>query len=412
MKKETIFSVVLSLVAMTLFGCGGGGGGGAATPAPVAGSTTLSGVAAKGPINGGVVKAYAIKDGKVDRTAEIGSGTTDGSGNYKVIILPDKKPAGAVLVEVTSGSFTDEASGAVVTLKTPLQAVVSSVADGAKIAITPFTHLAVKQVEGIGAFTAQEIDDANKQIGLFFQVADIIKSQPFDPTKDAPVGVSDDEKKYAGALGAFSQLLDRRRGATNLEDALAGILDDLGQELIANGGFTGITLDDFNKSIDDFNISGKNRSGTSLTPTVFTAGVLQLQTTGSLPANTVIEGLDFTVHIPAGVTFTFDATTGEAANGVVAPVSNAATGSLVSAKFNTTTRDLHIILINVKPGIAVGEFAHLEFTLDTGTPLPVKADFAVTVNRIDGGNSLDPSASFIDLKAGGITITTKSVSGL
>jgi hypothetical protein len=407
MKKCTMLSAALSLAVMTLFGCGGGGGGGEA--APVAGSTNISGVAAKGPISGSTVKVFAIKDGKVDRTAEIGSGTTDGSGLFTVSIAPDKKPDGAVLVEVTSGSFTDEATGlGGVALKTPLQAVVSSVADGAKIAVTPLTHLAVKQVEGIGTFSAQEIDDANKQIGGLFQVEDIIKSQPFDSTKDAPVGASDDQKKYSGALGVFSQLCDKRRGATKLEDALGTILDDLGKELKDNGGFSGTTLDDFNTANTEF--SGKNRGGLLPTKIAFDAGVLQLETTGSLPANTLIEGIDFTVTIPAGATIKLD-TTGEVAAGVVAPVSKAATGTLVSSKFDATAKTLHVVMINVQPAIEIGEFVHIEFGLNAGAALPALADFTVTVNKINGGVSTDRNAS-IDLVAGGISVNKKSVRGL
>jgi hypothetical protein len=418
MKKKTIFSAVLSLAVITLFGCGGGGGGGGGggtAPIPVAGSTTITGVAAKGPINGGVVKVYALKEGQVgiDRTAEIGSGTTDGNGAYTVSIAPDKKPAGAVLVEVTSGTFTDEATGvAGVALKTALQAAVPSIADGAKIAVTPFTHLAVKQVEGIGAFGEQEINDANKQIGDLFQVGDIIKSQPFDSTKDTPAGASDDQKKYASALGVFSQLCDSRRGATKLEDALGGILDGLGKELHDNAGFSGATLVEFNKAIDDF--SGKDKGGTKLIKIVFKGGVLQIQTTGNLPAGTVIEGIDITVTIPAGVTFNFDPISGEAAAGVVAPVSSAATGSQVTAKFTpasgTTPATLRIALINVQPGIGVGEFTHLEFALTAGTLLPQPANFGITVNSIAGGNSTDQNA--IDLKAIGIGVTQKSTSGI
>src|SRR5262245_38593961 len=122
MKKCTFLSSVLSLVIMTLFGCGGGGGGGGdATPTPVTGSTTITGVAAKGPISGGTVKVFAIKNGQVDRTAEIGSGTTNDSGAFTVTIPPDKATTGPVLLEVSSGSFSDEATGLTgVALKVPL----------------------------------------------------------------------------------------------------------------------------------------------------------------------------------------------------------------------------------------------------------------------------------------------------
>jgi hypothetical protein len=415
MKKKSIFSAVLSLAAMTLFGCGGGGGGGGgATPAPVAGSTTITGVAAKGPINGGTVKVFAIfSSGKVNRTAEIGSGTTDSNGNFTVTIPPDKKAQGGVLVEVTGGTFNDEASGVQgVKLNVPLQAAVSSIADGAKVAVTPLTHLAANQVAGIGNFSKQEIDDANKQIGDLFQVGDIIQSQPFDPTKDAPAGATDDQKKYATALGVFSQLCDKRRGANKLEDSLGDIFKGLDDELNANGGFAGATLADLNTAIDDFNKSGKNKGGLAINQIVFKGGVLQLQTTGTLPANSSIEGLDFTIKLPAGVSVNLkDPATGEVADGVVAPTSKAATGSLNTARFDSTANTLHIILINIQPGIDVGEFAHIEFLLAANTTLPAKTDFTLTVNTITGGNTSN-TTGFVDLKASGIDINQKSVAGI
>lgn len=382
---------------------------------PSTGSINIIGVAAMGPINGATVKVYTIRDGKVDRTAEIASGTTFVDGAYSVFIPAVNIPKSTeqVLVEVTGGTFTDAATGAAgVALKTPLQAAVSTVSNGAMIAVTPMTHLAVKQVEGIGAFSAREIDDANMQIGRFFQVDDIIRSQPFDPTQSAPPGASFDQMKYAWALGVFSQFCDSRRGVSKLEDAISTILADLGKELNDNAGFSATTLGDFNDAIDSFNGSGRNKGGVTLGRVDNKGGVLQIQTTGTLPANTDIIGLDFTVKIPAGVTFNYDAATGKMAAGVVAPASSAASGGIVVGNFDTASRTLHILLLKVNPGMNIGEFAHIEFGLSYGVPLPDKADFAVTVKQIFGGSITNPDSPNVDLVASGIGITQKSVAGL
>src|SRR6185369_11729226 len=104
-KIRPILKATLSLAIMTMLGCGGGGGGTAATPAPgTNGPITISGVAAKGPINGGIVKVYAVKNGQVDAGTVLGSGTTatDGSGGYSVTLNP--APTGPVVVEVSGGS--------------------------------------------------------------------------------------------------------------------------------------------------------------------------------------------------------------------------------------------------------------------------------------------------------------------
>ena len=157
-KIKPFLSATFALAIMTLLGCGGGGGGGGATIPGAADTITFSGVAAKGPINGGNIKVYAVKNGNVDFGTVLGSGitSTDGSGRYSVTL--NSAPIGPVVVEVSGGSYTDEASGTpAVGIQVPLRAVVSGVADGAKIAVTPLTNLAFEQVDGIGAFTTVEI---------------------------------------------------------------------------------------------------------------------------------------------------------------------------------------------------------------------------------------------------------------
>jgi hypothetical protein len=291
------------------------------------------------------------------------------------------------VVEVSGGAFTDEASGtAGVALKTPLRAVVASVADGDKIAVTPLTHLAFEQVVGIGNFTTVEINDANAQVGRFFACSDIISSLPFDPTQAAPPGATNDQKKYAAALGIFSQMVNddrQKRGNTqSLSEALDTVMLQLAAELETNGGFSQAILASVNTAITHFTDGGKNRGGVIPAPIAFTRGVLQLRTEGTLPAGAVINGIDCTVTLPAGVTVKSDPATGDTSTGVVAPSSLAAVNSFASAKFDKIAGTVRIVLINVQPGFAVGEFAHLEFD---GFPSGA-ATFAMKVNRVDGGS--------------------------
>jgi hypothetical protein len=381
MKIRPIISTFIYLAAMTLFGCGGGGGGGTA-----ADSVTISGVAAKGPINGGNIKVYAVKNGQVDTSAVLGSGTTatDGSGVYSVTL--NSVLAGPVVVEVSGGTFTDEASGTPnVALKTPLRAVVSSVADGAKIAVTPLTHLAFEQVDGIGEYTSVVIDNANSQIGSFFGVDDIIHSLPFDPTQPVPAGSIGDQTKYAGVLGVFSQFVNDRKGTKTLDDALVAALQELETELEVNGGFTQATVDLLNTSITNYTNSGKNNGGSIPSTIIFNKGVLQLATLGSLTGGVLINAIDCTITLPPGVTVKADPASGETLAGVVTPSSRAASNSFASAKYDKAAGTLRIILFNVQPGFAIGEFAHVEFDgYPTGT-----AAFGVRLNRIDGGSGID-----------------------
>jgi len=363
---------------MLLYGCGGGGGSSSTHPE---GSVTFSGVAAMGPISGGDVKVYAVKDGKIDTNAVLGTGKTVADGSYTITF--DSAPTGPVIVEVTGGTYTDEASGTTgVNNRMKLRAAVSSVADGTKIAVTTLTHLACSQVEGIGNFSAVEIDDANLQVGRFFEVSDIIGSLPFDPTLPAPAGVDNDQRKHSAALAVISFLMNGRKGSLSIEDAMVAVHNDLENELKNNGGFSLATINDINTAISSYADSGKNRGGLIIKPVTFSGGVLQVSTKGTLPAGTLINGIDFSVILPAGVTVKTDSMTGAARSGVVAPVSQASVNSQVSVKFDGATSTLRIVLINVQPGFAIGEFAHIEFL---GFPVSGAA-FDVKVNRIDGGS--------------------------
>lgn len=385
MRIGTILGAFVCITSLTLAGCGGGGGG--TTPGTGGdGTVTISGVAAKGPINGGNISVYAVKGGQVDTSAALGSGRTasDGSGSYSVTL--NSAPTGPVVVEVSGGTFTDEASGTTgVALKTPMRAVVSSVANGTKIAVTPLTHLAFEQVDGIGAYTETEINDANTQIASLFGVSDIIGSLPFDPTQPVPAGTIGDQAKYAGALGVFSQLVNDRKGTNTLDNALGAVLLELETELETNGGFSQATVNTINTAITNYNNSGRNRGGAVPAAIAFTRGVLQLATLGTLSAGVQINGIDCTVTLPPGVTVKADPATGETLPGVVAPSSLAASNSIASAKYDAATGTVHILLLNVQPGFGIGEFAHLDFDgYPTGT-----ATFGATINRIDGGSGIN-----------------------
>jgi len=381
MKIRSLFTAAVLLTVMNLYGCGGGGGG--SSTAHPEGSVTISGVAAMGPISGGDVKVYAVKDGKVDTSTVLGTGTTAADGSYTITL--GSAPTGPVVVEVTGGTYTDEASGTSgVNNKMKLRAAVSSASDGAKIAVTTLTHLACSQVEGIGNFSAVEIDDANLQVGRFFEVSDIIGSLPFDPTLPAPAGVNNDQRKHSAALAVISFLMNNRKGSLSLEDAMVTVHADLENELKNNGGFSLTTINDINTAISSYADSGKNKGGLLIRPVAFTGGVLQVSTKGTLPAGTLINGIDFSVTLPAGVTVKTDPMTGEALSGVVAPVSLASANSQVSVKFDKVTSVLHVVLINVQPGFAIGEFAHVEFL---GFPVSGAA-FDLKVNRIDGGSGI------------------------
>ena len=109
-------------------------------PPPAAASTTVSGAVVKGPVSGAQVCAFAVAGSA--RGAALGScTTTDASGNYSFAV-----PAGSgpLWMESTGGSYTDEVSGARVTVPAGSPLVSLATANGAAVTtmITPLTTLA------------------------------------------------------------------------------------------------------------------------------------------------------------------------------------------------------------------------------------------------------------------------------
>lgn len=437
MKVKSFTKSVVILAFMTLLGCSSGGD---SEPAPVptpppAGSITISGVAAKGPLNGADVTVFAVKsDGTFDRTlGNIATGKTssDGTGKFSINIL--KPPAGAVVIEVTGGTYTDEVSGiANVLLTAPIRAVVSAVADGDKIAVTPFTEMAYKKAEGIGTgnagsipvFTKSSIDDSNSSISKTFGIDNIVTTIPFDPTNAAAAATATaSQKNYSAALGTFSQMTDDKilaggvaMTAASLSIATDSLIKDLGAQVFVAGGINQTSLDSYNNASFTFNGGIKNQTGTTVPQITFTAGVLTISTTGALPAgsvNNVINGIHMKLTLPAGVTVASDAL-GEVSLGVMQPSSMAAVNSLVISKYTPATANapgfVEIVITNVQPGFGIGEFMHINFL---GFPAGLKsADFKVGLfaagDGIFGGGAGGNSTAAL----AGITLSITDFVGL
>lgn len=367
MRKYSLIGLgsFLLLLAIAISGCGAGGAGVAAV-SPAGSTTIISGLASKGPIKTGTVKVYAIRNGAEDRAAPLGQGETDTNGNYSIDVGPYK---GQVMVEVSGGSFTDEVTGAAVTLKAPLRAIFADASSGKKtVAITPLTELAYKKAQGAGAYTDASINDANANIAAMFKLADIISTLP------VAGGASDDQKKYAAACGSFSQYVnDNKNAGESLDDALSRLLTQIGDESKNNGIFSYDTIIKINNAIAGFNTNGKNQTGATMTPIPLpTSGLLKLSTAGI--ANT-IGAIDVAINLPVGVRVNANATTGETAAGVITISGVAASGDnkMATAKFTPasagTQAQLHIFLIHAA-GFGLGEFVTIKFDLDTGGNFP------------------------------------------
>src|SRR5689334_11194498 len=106
MKLNTFSKALITGLLFAITGCGGGGGGGGGGTT----ATTVSGVASKGLVNGSTVKIFAVDANGNRSTTPLATTpaavTTTTNGAYSCTI----NYSGMVVVEVSGGTYTDEAT--------------------------------------------------------------------------------------------------------------------------------------------------------------------------------------------------------------------------------------------------------------------------------------------------------------
>lgn len=122
MYSVTRVGLVASGVMFVLVACGGG------TP-----TTTVSGSAVKGPVDGATVTIKNASTGEILKTT-----TTKPDGTYTT----DVTYAGDIIVEITGGSYTDETTLLKTTLATPMRAVLNANGGNVTGMVTPLTTMA------------------------------------------------------------------------------------------------------------------------------------------------------------------------------------------------------------------------------------------------------------------------------
>lgn len=138
MRTKIILAIsVVSSVAI-LVACGG-----SSSPAAVT-TTTISGAAVKGPVNGATVTVKNASTGAV-----VGTTTTGVGGVYSLPITF----VGDVVVEVSGGTYTDEATGVDTALATPLKVVLNAGGGTVTGVVTPLTTMAYTYAIGSGTST-------------------------------------------------------------------------------------------------------------------------------------------------------------------------------------------------------------------------------------------------------------------
>lgn len=207
------------LMSALLSACGGGdSNSSSASSSSTTPTSTLSGIASKGPLDGAVVCAYAIVEGA--RGAQVGScTTTDANGNYSLDLGGF---AGDVLVEASGGSYIDEATGVSVALTAPLRSVAPEVSGGNfQVAVTALTELATRLAEQQGGLTRPGVAAAMDRVEQEFGVTDIRHTQPADVLQG--LGTDDPARRAYGLALANLAQFQKDVGAGSLPNTLERI---------------------------------------------------------------------------------------------------------------------------------------------------------------------------------------------
>ncbi len=388
MKKTWIHIIVATAILSTVWGCGGGGGGGTVSTPPVVVTNTVSGVASKGIISGGTVSAYRIVNG-VRESQPIITGTTSSTGAYQLNI---GTYTGPLMVEITGGTYTDEATGntlATIPSSAPLRVAIPNATGTVSAAITPLTELAVKIS---GTLDASAISAANLKVATLFKLTDIITTQPVAPTSVALASATTAQRDYTLALATISQI-----GETQIKsvDQVITLL----QAGISGSAFNSATIGAIQSAVVEYfkpvNLNPNNTTGVTdpANTSVITIGATRVQvklsTTVSLPAGTRITGIETTLNLPSGVSLK------SGSDGIVDSTVLYSSGKSGSGDSVYGYYSGGVLRINLISGATIdaGEFLTILFDKAYNAPNPLSA-FTVGTSTVIGFNDLSDPKTF------------------
>lgn len=270
--------MIIPIVATLLLATGCGGGGGAAVDGVGSGGTGyVVGVATKGPMSNATITAYGISNGQLG--AQIATATTAADGAFT---MPIGSYAGPMMLQVSGGSYTDEATGTAMSMAPGdvMTAVIPSVAAGTTnsgVQVTPVTAMAQAMAQRMsGGMTEANIAAANTAMGSTFSVSDILHVQPMNPlVAGSGTGASQDAQNYGMTLAAmtkYAQTLGLSTSSTMvtamMNDATDGVLDGkAGAVSVQMGGMAGGMLpatagtSGMGAAMNAFMTSTQNKSG-------------------------------------------------------------------------------------------------------------------------------------------------------
>lgn len=207
--KRLALGVAISAV-LILGACGGSGGSSSSTQDT---ATAISGGAAKGVIQQGIVTAYELVAGVwVVR----GSTTTDDGGQYslslknyndgivKLVITADSNTR--MKCDVSDCNGTSFGQSLALSSDFELDAVLANLTTTTNIPITPYTHMAAAMIEAQVATdpSAVTVDSVNRALSKVSTLVgfDVANTRMIDVTNSEQLAVASDEEKIAAVRGA------------------------------------------------------------------------------------------------------------------------------------------------------------------------------------------------------------------
>lgn len=294
MARAHSLSCALSLAltaaaALFVSGCGGGGGGD--VPAAPVTQGSISGNVSKGPVAGATVTAYAVSNGAVGPA--LSSTTTDAQGAFSISV---GSYAGPVMLQASAGTYTDEATGAAMSMASGsvMSVALPTIQAGAALSdvqMTPLTSMAQAMAQHMsGGLVQANITAANTALGACFMVSDIVHTPPMNPlVVGSGSAASQGAMNYGMALAAMSQYAKNAGMASSsalvtamMADASDGTMDGkaTGSQITMGGMMSGSMMQPdaatsgLANAMADFVGSSMNKSG--LTTTNVTALMQQL----------------------------------------------------------------------------------------------------------------------------------------
>ncbi len=282
-------SLLLLTLGLTV-GCGGGGGGGGGTTTPPTG-VSISGSVTKGAIGNAEINIYSLNSDGSRGSRVAGPFTSDSTGRWSGRV--PSSAVGPFEVVATGGSYTDEATGSVVSLAIgeELSSMVQN-NPGTPIsaAVTPYSHAltrsAMHMVQSggvaLGDAVGQVISNATNTFGF-----DPTTTVPPDPN-NVPANASDAERRYAALLGGISRLGDdaitnhATTAASRLELALA-LAQDMADGVLDGLGIDGNPITLFSSTGGNINLPALDNGG---------LGALITQTNSFIASVTNLTGTD------------------------------------------------------------------------------------------------------------------------